>query len=176
MKRLWIASLVLGLVVLAGPGCQKATDPGVEPETTEAPYGMGQMEESDETEAYEEDDLAVDPYPDDAVAEEADNAEPAEEDAGAHEGHDHGAMTSGETAGEEVDVAALALDVDPVCMMSLEEHGVAATFEYEGETYGFCAERCRDQFAEDPARRLEIYQNRLERQQQSDAEPAGDEE
>lgn len=41
---------------------------------------------------------------------------------------------------------------DPVCGMSFEEVKAAATMEYEGRTYHFCAEACRKQFEADPAR------------------------
>lgn len=48
----------------------------------------------------------------------------------------------------------LALKVDPFCGMSVEKHAIAATFEYEGKTYGFCSEFCRDEFAKDPKKWL----------------------
>lgn len=54
----------------------------------------------------------------------------------------------------ETDLSQYALEVDPVCGMSLKEHAVAATQEHEGKTYGFCSEYCRDTFAKDPAAAL----------------------
>ncbi len=41
----------------------------------------------------------------------------------------------------------------PVCALSgeTEPHGVAATREYEGQTYSFCAKQCAEAFDEDPA-------------------------
>lgn len=41
---------------------------------------------------------------------------------------------------------------DPVCGMSFEADEAAATVEYEGRTYRFCAEHCRRAFEEDPER------------------------
>jgi len=41
-------------------------------------------------------------------------------------------------------------DVDPVCMMDLKGmHGKFA-YEFEDETYYFCSELCKDQFAKEP--------------------------
>jgi len=39
---------------------------------------------------------------------------------------------------------------DPVCGMWIEADEAAATSEYEGDTYFFCAEGCKKQFDEDP--------------------------
>lgn len=41
---------------------------------------------------------------------------------------------------------------DPVCGMSFDAEEAAATVEYEGRTYYFCAEHCRRAFEEDPER------------------------
>jgi len=43
---------------------------------------------------------------------------------------------------------------DPVCDMWVDPESAAATAEYEGETYYFCAEGCRKAFEEDPERYL----------------------
>ena len=44
-------------------------------------------------------------------------------------------------------------EICPVCALSgeTEPHGVAATREYRGRTYSFCAEACAKSFDEDPA-------------------------
>jgi len=44
-------------------------------------------------------------------------------------------------------------EICPVCALSgeTEPHGVAATREYRGSTYSFCAEACAKSFDEDPA-------------------------
>jgi Cu+-exporting ATPase len=49
----------------------------------------------------------------------------------------------------------MALVVDPVCEMEIEQADAAATFEYLGEMYYFCSENCRDAFEEDPESYLE---------------------
>ena len=40
---------------------------------------------------------------------------------------------------------------DPVCGMRIDEDDAAATAEFEGRTYYFCSEACRDSFVSDPA-------------------------
>ncbi len=41
---------------------------------------------------------------------------------------------------------------DPVCGMSIEGEKAAASAEFEGQTYFFCAPGCRDDFISEPAR------------------------
>jgi len=41
---------------------------------------------------------------------------------------------------------------DPVCGMTFDGKKAVATVEYQGRTYYFCAQACRKQFEEDPAR------------------------
>ncbi|MCR4403790.1 MAG: YHS domain-containing protein [Candidatus Acetothermia bacterium] len=43
---------------------------------------------------------------------------------------------------------------DPVCGMELEEDQAAATYEYKGKTYYFCALSCREEFERDPEKYL----------------------
>ena len=50
-----------------------------------------------------------------------------------------------------IDVATLALKIDPVCKMSLEEYPATASVEHEGKTYGFCSAVCEKKFKADPA-------------------------
>ena len=50
-----------------------------------------------------------------------------------------------------IDLATLAMKIDPVCKMSLEEYPATATGDHEGKTYGFCSVVCQKKFAEDPA-------------------------
>ena len=40
---------------------------------------------------------------------------------------------------------------DPVCGMRIDDGEAAGTAEYEGRTYYFCSEMCRDTFVADPA-------------------------
>ncbi len=39
--------------------------------------------------------------------------------------------------------------IDPVCKMTVDEKK-AATYEYKGKTYYFCAVGCKDKFSKDP--------------------------
>jgi Cu+-exporting ATPase len=43
---------------------------------------------------------------------------------------------------------------DPVCGMDVDEANAAATMEYEGTTYYFCAPGCKVAFEADPAKYL----------------------
>ena len=40
--------------------------------------------------------------------------------------------------------------IDPVCKMTVDEKKGAATYEYKGKTYYFCAAGCKDKFSKDP--------------------------
>ena len=44
--------------------------------------------------------------------------------------------------------------VDPVCKMNVVEKKAAATYEYKGKTYYFCAVGCKQAFAKDPEKYL----------------------
>jgi YHS domain-containing protein len=44
---------------------------------------------------------------------------------------------------------------DPVCGMDVDETKAAATSVYEGTTYYFCAQACKDAFEKAPAKYLE---------------------
>lgn len=46
---------------------------------------------------------------------------------------------------------AQAMVIDPVCGMRIDPDDAVATVEYDGETYYFCSEACRDAFVADPA-------------------------
>jgi P-type Cu+ transporter len=41
---------------------------------------------------------------------------------------------------------------DPVCGMEIDAEKAAAKVEYQGKTYYFCMEGCRDKFQADPAK------------------------
>ncbi|MBI2359210.1 MAG: YHS domain-containing protein [Deltaproteobacteria bacterium] len=43
---------------------------------------------------------------------------------------------------------------DPVCGMNVDEKKAAATSQYQGQTYYFCAEACKRAFEKDPAKYL----------------------
>ncbi len=44
--------------------------------------------------------------------------------------------------------------IDPVCKMTIDENAPAATSEYKGETYYFCAPGCKAAFDVDPEKYL----------------------
>ena len=44
-----------------------------------------------------------------------------------------------------------AMAIDPVCKMEVDERNPAATSEYQGKTYYFCAPGCKRAFDENPA-------------------------
>jgi len=39
---------------------------------------------------------------------------------------------------------------DPVCGMSVDETKAAATSQFQGKTYYFCAKACKDKFEKEP--------------------------
>ena len=43
---------------------------------------------------------------------------------------------------------------DPVCDMDVDEKKAAATYEYKGKTYYFCAVGCKERFEKDPEKFL----------------------
>lgn len=43
---------------------------------------------------------------------------------------------------------------DPVCGMMVDESKAAATYEYKGKTYYFCAPGCKVAFEKDPEKYL----------------------
>lgn len=44
--------------------------------------------------------------------------------------------------------------IDPVCKMQVDENSAAATYEYKGKTYYFCAVGCKTAFERDPEKYL----------------------
>lgn len=49
-----------------------------------------------------------------------------------------------------IDVSTLAMKLDPVCKMSLEEYPATSTAEHGGKSYGFCSDFCKRKFVEAP--------------------------
>jgi len=41
-------------------------------------------------------------------------------------------------------------NLDPVCGMTVTKENAACSYDYNGKTFYFCAESCRDQFAAAP--------------------------
>ncbi len=50
--------------------------------------------------------------------------------------------------------------IDPVCKMTVDENAPAATSEYKGVTYYFCAPGCKAAFDEDPEKYLRAPERR----------------
>ena len=48
---------------------------------------------------------------------------------------------------------------DPVCGMEIEKSKAKATYEYEGKTYYFCREKCKEEFAKNPAKYVSADEN-----------------
>jgi YHS domain-containing protein len=48
--------------------------------------------------------------------------------------------------------------IDPVCKMEVDEKSAAATYEYKGKTYYFCAPGCKAAFEKDPEMYLGMQQ------------------
>ena len=46
------------------------------------------------------------------------------------------------------------MSIDPVCKMQVDEKNAAATSEYKGKTYYFCAAGCKKAFDENPEKYL----------------------
>jgi YHS domain-containing protein len=44
--------------------------------------------------------------------------------------------------------------IDPVCKMQVDEENAAATYDYKGQTYYFCAPGCKAAFEKDPEKYL----------------------
>ena len=51
-------------------------------------------------------------------------------------------------------VPAFRMVIDPVCNMEVNEKKAAATYEYKGKKYYFCAVGCKDRFSKDPEKFL----------------------
>jgi YHS domain-containing protein len=49
---------------------------------------------------------------------------------------------------------------DPICGMQVDEKKAAATYEYKGKTYYFCAVGCKDKFSQDPEKFIKEEKNR----------------
>ena len=59
---------------------------------------------------------------------------------------------------------------DPVCKMLVTPETAAASYEYGGETYYFCAVSCRDRLAADPERYLSLTARNAKKASRSDIE------
>ena len=46
--------------------------------------------------------------------------------------------------------------IDPVCKMEVQETKAAATSEYKGKKYYFCAEACKEKFDREPEKYIRV--------------------
>ena len=46
------------------------------------------------------------------------------------------------------------MEIDPVCGMEVDPKSAAATYEYQGKAYYFCAPGCKAAFEKDPEKYL----------------------
>jgi len=51
------------------------------------------------------------------------------------------------------------MSIDPVCGMQVDEKSAAATYEYEGKTYYFCAPGCKAAFEKNPEKYLQSQEH-----------------
>jgi Cu+-exporting ATPase len=63
-----------------------------------------------------------------------------------------------EITGQEIIKGGTTMAIDPVCHMEVEESSAAATSEYKGKTYYFCAAGCKKAFDQDPEKYLAAEQ------------------
>jgi Cu+-exporting ATPase len=54
--------------------------------------------------------------------------------------------------GSGVKIGEHAMVKDPVCGLMIDEKTAAATSEYQGQIYYFCAHSCKDRFDQNPER------------------------
>ena len=60
----------------------------------------------------------------------------------------------GSGKGIEVSPDKLAIKLDPVCQMSMDQHPITDTMTYKGQLYGFCSSGCKEAFAAEPEKFL----------------------
>ncbi len=67
-----------------------------------------------------------------------------------HEHHSHEKAEGKHEAHSHAAHAHEGMVVDPVCNMEFKKEKAKATYEYNGKTYYFCAEKCKDKFVKNP--------------------------
>ena len=73
------------------------------------------------------------------------------------EGHEH-AHQHGE---EQMHEQAADMVVDPVCGMKIKKSEAKATYEYNGNTYYFCMEGCKEKFVKEPAKYVSADESKV---------------
>lgn len=61
---------------------------------------------------------------------------------------------SGSKTAIDVSPDKLAIKLDPVCQMSMDQHPIADTTTYMGKLYGFCSPGCKEAFLAEPEKFL----------------------
>jgi YHS domain-containing protein len=46
--------------------------------------------------------------------------------------------------------------IDPICLSEIDEEEAPAKSVYKGQTFYFCAERCKQMFEEDPEKYVDV--------------------
>ena len=73
------------------------------------------------------------------------------------EGHEHLHQHGEEHAHEHGEDTV----VDPVCGMKIKKSEAKATYEYNGKTYYFCMEGCKEKFEKEPAKYVSADENKV---------------
>ena len=60
----------------------------------------------------------------------------------------------GGAKGIEISPDKLAIKLDPVCQMPMDQHPISDTITYQGKLYGFCSSGCKEAFAAEPEKFL----------------------
>lgn len=74
-----------------------------------------------------------------------------------HEGHEHAHQHGEEQMHEHGEDTV----VDPVCGMKIKKSEAKATYEYNGKTYYFCMEGCKEKFVKEPAKYVNADENKV---------------
>ena len=74
-----------------------------------------------------------------------------------HKGQEHVHQHGEEHAHEHGEDTA----VDPVCGMKIKKSDAKATYEYNGKTYYFCMEGCKEKFVKEPAKYVNADENKV---------------
>ena len=74
-----------------------------------------------------------------------------------HEGQEHAHQHGEEHADEHGEDTA----VDPVCGMEIKKSEAKAKYEYNGKTYHFCMEGCKEKFVKEPQKYISADENKV---------------
>jgi YHS domain-containing protein len=74
-----------------------------------------------------------------------------------HEGQEHAHQHGEKQMHEHGEDTA----VDPACGMEIKKSEAKATYEYNGKTYYFCMEECKEKFVKEPAKYVNADENKV---------------